>query len=137
MRLGNLLENAGASESVNMARQHEIIVSDLEEFTAKVYASADKQILIDLMHDLLADISMHFGYEESLMESGAYPGFDHHRRQHLGMITEIGLVLDRLANLQRADHDLLRRLDFLTEWFRRHTETNDAELIAWLGAAGA
>jgi hemerythrin len=71
------------------------------------------------------------------MEVGDYADFDHHRRQHLAMMTELGLLLDRLEEAQEIGIALLRDVDFLHTLYRRHGESSDSKLEEWLAASFA
>lgn len=122
---------------VGIQKQHEIIDFRLENFARKVHAGTDHDGIVDAMRDLLMDMSMHFGYEESLMTVGGYAEFDHHRRQHLAMMTELGLLLDRLEEAQEIGTALLRDVDFLHTLYRTHAESSDRKLDQWLAASFA
>ena len=54
------------------------------------------------------------------MAASDFPEFDHHMRQQLGMMTELGMLLDSLENDAKAN--TLRHVDFLTHWYRRHAD---------------
>jgi hemerythrin len=120
---------------VAIRRQHEILDFRLESFSLKVHAGTDHESIVDAMRDLLMDMSMHFGYEESLMEVGGYVDFDYHRRQHLAMMTELGLLLDRLEEAQEIGIALLRDVDFLHTLYRLHGESSDSKLEEWLAVS--
>jgi hemerythrin-like metal-binding protein len=120
-----------------ISRQHESIDARLESFALKVHAGTDRAGIADAMRDLLVDMSMHFGYEESLMDLGDYAEFDHHRRQHLAMMTELGLLLDRIDEASETGAALLRDVDFLRLWYQRHVASSDSKLDDWLAASFA
>lgn len=122
---------------VGIQKQHELIDFRLESFSRKVHAGTDHDGIVDAMRDLLMDMSMHFGYEESLMTVGGYAEFDHHRRQHLAMMTELGLLLDRLEEAPEIGTALLRDVDFLHTLYRTHVESSDSKLDAWLATSFA
>ncbi len=119
---------------LSIQKQHESIDARLEGFTLKVHSGASLADIVDAMRDLLVDMSMHFGYEESLMEVGRHGEFDHHRSQHLAMMTELGLLLDRLEAADEIGSALLRDIDFLYMLYQRHVEFSDSKLDAWLAA---
>lgn len=69
------------------------------------------------------------------MEDGGYALFDHHRRQHLGIMTELGLLLDRIE----SGEDLVgaaRNADLLARWYREHMALSDRPLLDWLASRG-
>lgn len=115
-----------------LADQRAAIESRLAGFTTLAHDSSDPRELHDAMLDLVMELSAHFGYEESLMEAGGFASLEHHRLQHLAMMIELGLLLDRLDNASRLDHVLLRAIDFFAAWYRRHVVSSDRVLNDWL-----
>lgn len=124
----------GQAPCAILALQSAAIDARLAGFASLAHDGADLDSLHDAMLDLLMDMSSHFGYEESLMVGGGSPDLDHHRRQHLAMMTELGLLLDRLGNAARIDNELLRAIDFLAVWYGRHLASSDRALADWLVA---
>lgn len=115
-----------------LAQQHDLIDLRLEDLLVKAHSGVDQPAMCGAVRDLIDAIGMHFGYEESLMAVRAYPEFNHHRRQHLALMIELGLLLDRFEDAKRLDNNLLRCADFLTEWYRRHEAASDRPMIDWL-----
>ncbi|MEW6164275.1 MAG: hemerythrin family protein [Pseudomonadota bacterium] len=114
--------------------EHAAVAEQIERFAAQLFDPERRAAAADSLRELLIDIGMHFGFEESLMEGDAYADLEHHRRQHLGIMTELGLLLDRVA----AGGDpagTARSADLLGQWYREHVETSDQALLAWLSAA--
>jgi hemerythrin-like metal-binding protein len=124
----------GQAPRTILALQSAAIDDRLAGFASRAHDGADLDSLHDAMLDLLMDMGSHFGFEESLMDGGGYPDLDHHRRQHLAMMTELGLLLDRLGNAARIDNELLRAIDFLAVWYGRHAASSDRTLDDWLVA---
>ena len=115
-----------------LAQQREAIEARLASFTAQAHANTDPLALHDGVLELLMDMSAHFGFEESLMEAGGFASVEHHRLQHLAMMIELGLLLDRLDGAARLDHNLMRAIDFFGAWYRRHVASSDRVLNDWL-----
>ena len=110
--------------------QHEQLGEKLLRFTDLTVSHASRIEAIDLLRELIMDTGLHFGYEESLMKESDYPDFDHHFRQHAGMMTELGLLLERLHD--SAGSQTVRHAVFLHDWYRRHFDISDRKLVEWL-----
>ncbi len=101
------------------------------EFSRLLYTTDQRAATAESLMSVITEVSMHFGFEESLMEAGAYVEFDHHRRQHLGIMTELGLMIDRLESGMGLS-ELARGVDFLLHWYEQHIASSDCALEAWL-----
>lgn len=114
-----------------LQHQHQQVALRLGEFSHLLHSKEQRAAIVESLMGVIDEISMHFGYEESLMESGDYEDFEHHRRQHMGIMTELGLMVDRLeSNLGLLE--LVRGADFLLHWYQQHIAGSDAVLEAWL-----
>lgn len=116
-----------------LGREHAALVVQLDRFAHLLFDPAGRVQVEDSLRELLIDIGMHFGFEESLMEDGGYADFEHHRRQHLGIMTELGLLLDRVEAAVDAG-EVARGADFLAQWYREHVAHSDRALLAWLAS---
>lgn len=114
--------------------QHQEISTQLELFAGQIFDSAHREDAVDSLRSLLLDIGTHFGFEEATMIEKGYPDLDHHRRQHLSLMTELGLLLDRVEDLPDV-HALARGADFLTHWYHQHVAHSDRLLNDWLLAS--
>lgn len=128
--------DAAGIEEVELNRQHELLKEGFRRFVDAVRGaardSAQRDDACGILRELLVEVGAHFGFEESLMAKSGYPEFDHHLRQHLSMMTELGLLLDRLA--EGADPGVLRQIDFVNDWHQRHVDLSDRKFFAWLAA---
>ena len=76
---------------------------------------------------------MHFGFEELVMQEQGYAEFEQHRRQHVGLMTELAQLLDKVEDMVDSSK-AARGIDFITHWYRQHLAHSDAALEAWLAA---
>ncbi len=111
--------------------QHQQVMLRFGEFSRLLYITDQRVATAESLMRVITEISMHFGFEESLMEAGAYAEFDHHRRQHLGIMTELGLMIDRLES-DKGLSELARGADFLLHWYQQHIANSDCAFEAWL-----
>ncbi len=119
---------------VELEHQHADLAGRLEAFSTQLLDPVASLDAGEEAREILVAIGMHFGFEESLMDEGGFAGFDHHRRQHMGIMIELGQLLDRLAEKVETG-DLVRSVDFLAQWYRQHVLHSDTALQAWLTAA--
>jgi len=114
-------------------REHAELVVRLDAFARRLFGAEGRDEAADDLRRLIIDIGMHFGFEESLMEDGGYAGFEHHRRQHLGIMTEFGLLLDRVESGDDPAA-VARGTDWLAHWYREHVAQSDKALLDWLAS---
>jgi hemerythrin-like metal-binding protein/PAS domain S-box-containing protein len=76
----------------------------------------------------------HFGVEETLMESLAYPRTREHQTSHARLINQINGVSDRIRKGTLSFSPAL--LDFLESWMVHHTQEEDKRLAQFLKAQG-
>lgn len=123
-----------SSALVELQGQHTRIDALLAELLGQVFDVGHREQAAESLRVLIVEMSMHFGYEESLMEAGGYPEGDHHRRQHIALVTELGLLLDRVEEMGDVG-EVVRGVDFLTHWVEQHIAHSDGLLIDWLASA--
>lgn len=114
-----------------LEHQHADLAGRLEAFSSRCFDPVARLDASEEVREILIEIGMHFGFEESLMDEGGFAGFDHHRRQHMGIMIELGQLLDRLTEKVESG-ELVRSVDFLAEWYKQHVLHSDTVLRAWL-----
>lgn len=114
--------------------EHRALNGRLEEFARGLFDAAHRAEAEGRLRELVIAIGMHFGFEESLMEDRDYAAYEHHRRQHLGIMTELGLLLDRIEGGEDSA-GLARSADLLARWYGDHVGDSDQALLDWLAAA--
>ena len=64
------------------------------------------------------------------MNESDYPSYELHLHQHVGIMTQAGLLLDHLED----DKDIaasVRAAAFIASLYKRHFDHGDREFIAW------
>lgn len=123
-------------EALDQLRQeHATVDAEIERFAARLCDPASREDPAEGLRTLLIDIGMHFGFEEALMYEGSYADFEHHRRQHHGLMIELGLLLDRIEDAESPSL-LARNADFIGQWYRQHVDHADRPLMDWLSSRG-
>lgn len=114
-----------------IGRQHDELAVELGRFSCLLFDYEHREGVAEALRQLLMDIGLHFGYEESLMDEGAYPDFEHHRRQHVALMIELGQLLDR-AETMNDPKDVVRRVELIADWYQQHVAHSDVLLEDWL-----
>ena len=94
-----------------------------------------KEAMARLVDDLYNRSRKHFGVEEEMMLDHAYPGYEHHRREHVMLLAELKSTFaaplkDGCCNMKP---EVLRALK---SWFIVHVASSDREFAQWMSDRG-
>ena len=120
---------AEAQNEIN--RQHAQLAIQLDELAGMLLDVTHRQGVAERLRDLLVDVGLHFGFEELVMQEHGYAQFEHHRRQHIGIMTELAQLLDKVQDMVDPAK-AVRCVDFLAHWYRQHVAHSDQSLLDWL-----
>jgi len=102
-----------------------------------MYEGRGRDLLAQILDDLVNYTETHFSFEERLMQQGGYSKFDEHQAEHLVLKGQVHEIRDKL----RA-HKLVMTMDvmrFLKNWLTTHIMDHDQryarELVASKPAA--
>lgn len=108
--------------------QHRRIVDYINELQDAI-AGDDRQIVQEVLDDLVDYTVSHFAFEEHLQERARYPAFELHKKMHDEFASRIHVYRERF----HAGEDIAGQLlSDLREWLVRHIQNEDA---AFVGAA--
>lgn len=114
-------------------RQHAQLDELLDTFEQLAARSDARAEAIVAAAELIVAIGTHFGYEEAQMQAAGFADFEHHLRQHLGIMTELGIMLDGLeSGIDTVA--AVRSAVFLRNWYERHIAVTDKVFFDWLDA---
>ena len=105
----------------------------LDTLATMLLDEAHRDVVAEEVRALMLEVSMHFGFEELVMQEQGYAEFEQHRRQHVGLMTELAQLLDKVEDMVDSSK-AARGIDFITHWYRQHLAHSDAALEAWLAA---
>lgn len=117
-------------DQAELDRQHELLGKGFQRFVKLALDPKQRDGAVASLREQIEQVGLHFGFEESMMAKSGYPEFDHHLRQHLSMMTELGLLLDHLKG--GVDPGIMRQIDFMIDWYQRHVELSDRKFTIWL-----
>lgn len=108
-------------------RQHRILFGMIDLIGAD--AQMDYADGVQVVLDLMKYVVQHFGYEERLMQTYAYPEVATHRHLH----AELGLSVQRLRDgMVDGTIDAAELRAFLDGWLQHHIGGNDRQLAVFL-----
>lgn len=115
--------------------QHQRLVALVNQLEDGIEGGRSREMLADVLRDLVRYTQLHFAYEEKLMERYNITESDEHRAQHNRLTDDVIAFQKRYeAGEEELETELL---DFLGAWLRGHILGSDRELAAKLIAAGA
>lgn len=109
--------------------QHEKLIATIEELTNKVGSRTVSHADVEELHQFLLNYaSIHFAFEEELMQKHSYPEYENHVTFHKQFSR-------RLANLFAQGSDLNTALDVLValnSWLMNHIKHEDKKVAQFV-----
>lgn len=113
--------------------EHRIFHRLIEEFADRVGNGLPLPALARTLREIRQYAAFHFISEENIMEEMAYPGLAEHRAFH----DELLAVLDERSREMSAGKVAPQALlDFVVDWFLKHTAEEDQKLVGHLRSMG-
>lgn len=110
--------------------QHRNLFLMADELHRAILGGADASRTLELLKALIAAAEDHFIYEERLMRSSQYSGYDWHKQQHDTVRKRASQFVPRIESGESEAPILL--LEFLSGWLKDHTSLTDRMLGAHL-----
>ena len=111
-------------------RQHARIFEIAEEFEQSVQAGEEGVQIEKVMQSLYDYVDIHFGEEEELMHSIAYPELNAHQSKHAALVRRLH---ERSQEFLEGDSDVQRKLvDVVRDWIAHHILIEDVKVIDWM-----
>ncbi len=107
--------------------QHRTLMQLAEQFNTAIKAHRPGPEIARRFDELVEYTRFHFATEEGWMERHGYPGLSDHRRQHAGLIEEVGHIRERLA--QGGE---LVVLQTIKDWLVGHIASSDRAMGRFL-----
>ncbi|NLA60739.1 MAG: hemerythrin family protein [Firmicutes bacterium] len=112
--------------------QHKELISRVAGLLSAMAKGKGKDEVTETL-DFLADyVVFHFSSEERIMREHAYPGFTHHRQQHLFFTERVKGLRDRLAQEGPSSSLAIQSQRLLSDWLVNHISVIDSALGAFL-----
>jgi hemerythrin-like metal-binding protein len=111
-------------------REHQQLLSYLNELAAAMSAGKGRAMLGDLLDKLVAYTQEHFAHEELLMAARKYPESATHKSQHVELTKTVLDFARKFKGGQPVNAPEV--MNFLKDWLRSHIGGSDRRLGQWL-----
>jgi len=114
--------------------QHQILVNMLNEANEKLTDSTARDVLLEIVRDLIAYALYHFDEEEELMVAKGYPAdlSARHSEEHRLFSEKVSHIQQELMQGKLIGRDDL--LGYLNQWLVNHIMVTDQQLGRYLTA---
>ncbi len=110
--------------------QHKRLIQIVNDLHDAMKVGKGREVIEKTLRELISYTDYHFTNEERAFDSYAYPETAAHKRQHVELIKELALQLQRY---QRREPSLtVSTLDFLSKWVRNHIMVEDMKYVPFL-----
>jgi hemerythrin len=113
--------------------QHHYFVELINRLRNDLSSEADPSLRSYLIGELNAYAKFHFLSEENLMRKADYPDLKIHQQHHFDLINSLGVRGGQLQ-VGYSEESVERIIDFLVDWFKHHTMTEDRKFSEFLNA---
>ena len=112
--------------------QHRLFLELIGRLINHKTTGSPPALIASLLAELLKLSEFHFLSEENLMLESQYPHLLKHRKEHERVLSELR---KRITSIEYDNIDFDSLAHFLSDWFTRHTVTEDAKLAWFLKTA--
>ena len=114
--------------------QHKVLVSLINRlFNEAVLKSPDRDIVSNILNELVQYTIIHFSVEESLFRIFDYPDGEVHQDHHEKLKQEVMKIQKKFLEGQVIDLELMR---FLRQWLKQHIMVEDKKYTPFFLATG-
>lgn len=108
---------------------HHRLMQIMDSLVESVAVAAGDETVRDVLLRLLAALTDHFGGEQQLMRSMAYPDHDEHANEHRWFLDHVSGLLESHARGPRRL--TLEQAQSLRPWLEDHNQTHDRALTEY------
>jgi hemerythrin-like metal-binding protein len=112
--------------------QHKELFQIVNRLRQLVQEAADRQVIEDLLEDLLACSERHFATEEAHMAKVGYPDLTQHLAEHASMLASLHELLGRFRESDQAMAMMVPT--FMEGWLKHHISDGDFGFVSYLKA---
>ena len=131
------LINWNDSFSVNVSKidqQHKKLVTMINELSDAMKQGKGKDVLGQIVNDLIGYTATHFKTEESYFDQFGYPETDRHKQEHAAFVERVsdfkeGFEKGRLALSVEV-------MNFLSDWLQNHIKGTDKKYSQFFNEKG-
>ena len=105
--------------------EHQIFADLINTLALRVTSGKDALSISRTLREIIKYADFHFTSEENIMEECGYPGIKEHIRQHRALQSALS---DRVMAMVSGEDSAADVLEFLADWFVKHTLHEDARI---------
>lgn len=109
--------------------EHRKIIAALNRLYCLIKEENAGPAVRSVLQDLLHYTTLHCAHEEELMRKWGYEGYAEHFKTHERLIERTRLLADWSPSDDQEEHDLLRRIVSLNEWWVNHIQGPDHKYV--------
>lgn len=113
--------------------QHHYFLNLINRLSDELESTTDNAYRTALIAELNAYARFHFKSEENMMMRAGFPELAQHKEHHRDLIDKLSYQESMLA-LNKLDKDDGEIIDFLVQWFLKHTAVEDRRFADFLHA---
>jgi hemerythrin len=121
-----------ATGIADVDHEHQQLISLINELYEQMQLSDDREKVLQLLEEILTQISAHFSLEEKFMRDREYDQYQDHKQDHELLLDELRDVMD--AYELEGQYNDVELAMHLNAWFSEHFASHDARLHNKLGA---
>jgi len=111
--------------------QHRKLFSLADELQTAMAGGKGKQVMAQLLQNLISYTRSHFAMEEQIMERAQFPGLAAHRLLHEELTRKV-LELQRSFDSGNSAVLSIETMTFLNSWLRHHIGNADSEYVPFV-----
>jgi hemerythrin len=112
--------------------QHKILLDLIMELEKASLEGASKDVLQDILQEIVLFAKFHFRSEENIMARMGYPELEAHRKLHFELMD---IFNTKIVKQGLGQSDPLEAQNFIFDWFLKHSSMEDAKIIAFQKAS--
>jgi len=109
--------------------EHKIFVKIIEKIQAAYNEQQPTDYIESLITELIKYADFHFCSEENIMKSIGYPDLKNHQHLHLKLVEELK---EQISVIDISYINMEELLDFITDWFAKHTVEEDKKIAEYI-----
>ena len=110
-------------------QQHKKLIDLLNQMHDAMKASRGREVVEQVLAELVNYTNTHFAYEETLMKKHGYASYESHKLQHQGLVKK---VTDFQKDLKSGRASVtIEVLGFLKEWLNGHILGTDRQYASF------
>ena len=106
--------------------EHRELIELINSLYASARSGAGREVVIEALGEIYAQIASHFALDEKMMRLTRYPALREHKEDHETLLDDLRDIMDEVED--DGAYDEAQLSTDLERWFGDHFRTHDAKL---------